>query len=44
MSGIILTSAYRKHNKKELALEKQVARYRDYWKTQGFEDGIYKPK
>lgn len=44
MSGIIITSAYRKHNKMILELEKQVTHYKNYWKTQGFEDGIYKPK
>lgn len=42
MSGIILTSTYRKIKGLDLDLESQIKRYHDHWKEQGFENGIYK--
>ena len=42
MSAIIFTSTHRKLNNKEINLEKQVKHYQDYWKKNGFPDGIPK--
>jgi len=44
MSSIIIRSAYRRHHKQAILIEKQVSHYRKFWKEQGFEDGIYKPR
>jgi hypothetical protein len=35
MSGIILTSYYRKCNNKEIQLEKQIEFYKKFWKENG---------
>jgi hypothetical protein len=43
MSSIILKSAYRKHNNLPLDLDGQVKHYQDFWKENGFPDGIPKP-
>jgi hypothetical protein len=40
MSSIILKSAYRKHNNKPIDLEGQVKYYQDFWKENGFANGI----
>lgn len=42
MSSIILTSLYRTLSNKDIKLEKQIKEYKDFWKMQGFEDGIPK--
>lgn len=44
MSGIIFTSFYRTINGLDIKLTEQIKHYQDYWKTQGFEDGIPKDK
>lgn len=44
ISGIIITSAYRKVNGKEIDLSGQVEHYKAFWKENGFPDGIYKPR
>lgn len=40
MSGIIFTSVHRRLNEKELELDKQVKKYQDFWKKQGYTNGI----
>lgn len=35
ISGIILTSAHREWNSKEIDLESQIKLYQDYWKKNG---------
>lgn len=40
MSAIIHTSIHRKLNNKKINLEEQVKRYQNYWKKNGFPDGI----
>ena len=40
MSGIIFTSIHRRLNKKERELDKQVKFYQDFWKKNGYVDGI----
>lgn len=40
MSGIILTSLHRVLNGKDIQLVKQVKHYQDFWKKEGFKDGI----
>ena len=35
MSGIIITSAYRKFHNKPIKLEEQVQHYKDFWDRQG---------
>lgn len=40
MSGIILSSVWRRVNNFPIELEKQVEKYKNYWKTQGYKDGI----
>jgi hypothetical protein len=42
MSGIIITSAYRKVHKIDIDLPGQVKRYQNFWKKQGYKDGIPK--
>ena len=42
MSGILLTSFYRRTNGKDIELEKQIKYYQNFWKTEGFKDGIPK--
>jgi hypothetical protein len=42
MSSTILHSAYRKHNNLPIDLEAQVKYYQDFWKQNGFPDGIPK--
>lgn len=43
MSSIIITSAWREVHKKDIDLDEQVKHYKDFWKQQGFKDGIFKP-
>ena len=40
ISGIIFTSTHRKLNKKDIRLNQQIEFYQDFWKKQGFSDGI----
>lgn len=44
MSSIILKSAYRKYNKIPIDLEDQVKYYQDFWKKNGFKDGVFIPE
>jgi hypothetical protein len=40
MSGIILISTYRSLHSQDIKLKKQVKYYQDYWKKQGYKNGI----
>jgi len=42
MSAIILVSTYRKVHNLPIDLEGQIEHYKEFWKKQGFKDGIYK--
>ena len=42
MSGIISASFHRRMNGKPILLEQQVKFYQDFWKKQGYMDGIPK--
>lgn len=42
MSGIILTSLYRSIHGLDIQLDKQIKHYQDYWKNNGYPDGIPK--
>lgn len=44
LSGIILTSTYRKIKGLDRDLPGQIKQYHDHWKQNGFSDGIYKAK
>lgn len=43
ISGIILTSTYRKIQGLDRDLQGQIKRYHDHWKNNGFPDGIFDP-
>ncbi|TXI85145.1 MAG: hypothetical protein E6Q38_00940 [Crocinitomicaceae bacterium] len=42
MRRIILTSVYRSLHNQDLKLEEQIKHYQDYWKENGYPDGIPK--
>ncbi len=43
ISGIILTSTYRKIKGVDRDLQSQIKVYHDHWKKEGFKDGIFLP-
>lgn len=42
MSAILLTSFHRRTNGLDIELDKQIKRYQDFWRKEGFPDGIPK--
>lgn len=42
MSSICIETYYRMQRNMPVELEMQVQRYKDFWKSNGFPDGIYK--
>lgn len=41
MSSIIMTCLYRNLKGQEYEVDKQVEKYKEFWKGEGFRDGIY---
>lgn len=42
MSGIIMRSLFRNIKREDLKLDDQINSIKDYWKRQGYKDGIFK--
>lgn len=44
MSSIIMLSLFRNLSKQEINLDEQLSKCKQFWKNQGYEDGIFKPE